>query len=161
MSKLIIIRGPSGAGKSTVAKALFEKATRPTALLGRDHYMFMFKASGDVDVPDKELIQQNILTCLDRGFDVIFEGNFRMSSHQPMLERLFKAHPNENYVFYLDVSLEETLRRHEGREQIISADKLKELYEFATPMNHSHEVIIPGHTTAKDTVKLIQQTAKI
>lgn len=162
MNKLIIIRGPSAAGKSIVAEALLKKSTSPTALIERDQYMFMFKAADGVDIPDKELIEQNILTCLERGFDVIFEGNFKPSTHQTMLDRLFKSHPEENYIFYLDVGLDETLRRHRGRsQQIISEDKVRELYKFAQPLNHAHEIVIPEHTSAKEIVQLIQQTAKI
>lgn len=143
MSKLIIIRGPSGAGKSTVAKALFERVTRPTVLIERDYYMFMFKTPNGIAVPDKELIENDILTCLKHGFDVIFEGNFKVTTHNQMLEKLFNSHQKDNYVFYLDVSLEETLKRHNSRKQIISENEMKNLYGHATPMNHSTETIIP------------------
>ncbi len=162
MSKLLIIRGPSGAGKSTVAKALMERVARPTVLISRDYYMFMFKVADNIDVPDKELIENNILLCLKRGFDVIFEGNFKITTHKPMLERLFKAHPNENYVFYLDVSLDETLKRHSKRaEQLITEDEMKNLYNYATPMEHSSEIIVSEESSIEDTVSLIQKTAGI
>ncbi len=64
VSKLIIIRGPSGSGKSTVAKTLMQRVTRPTVLIDRDYYMFMFNADDKTVVPDKELIESNILICL-------------------------------------------------------------------------------------------------
>ena len=70
--------------------------------------------------PTKKLIELDILKCFERGFDVIFEGNFRPDTHRDLLERLFSQHPVDNHVFYLDVSFEETLRRHGTREQIIS-----------------------------------------
>jgi adenylate kinase family enzyme len=162
VSKLIIIRGPSAAGKSTVAKALMEKVSRPTALLKRDHYMFMFKTDDETKVPDKELLEQNILTCLERGFDVIFEGNFKGATHKPMLERIFTAHPDENYVFYLDVSLNETLKRHNKREeQLLTAQEVKGLYDFATPLGHPTEKIVPEHSSIAESVELIRQTAGI
>lgn len=162
MSKLIIIRGPSGSGKSTVAKTLMERVTKPTALIERDYYMFMFKPDSRVDVPDKELIESNILSCLKYGFDVIFEGNFKITTHQQLLDNLFKAHPNDNYVFYIDAGLEETLRRHNMRpEKIITENKMKELYSFAVPMKHSSETIVPENSSLEETVSLIRKIADI
>lgn len=162
MSKLIIIRGPVAAGKTTVSKALMKLVVRPTVLISRDHYMFMFKADDTINVPDKELIENDILFCLKRGFDVIFEGNFKLTTHEPMLKRLFKAHPNENYIFYMDVSLAETLKRHGTRsEQIISEEKMKELYGYATPMRHTAEIIIPEDSSPKETIRLIQEASGI
>ena len=162
MSKLIIIRGPSGSGKSTVAKTLMKSVKRPTVLIERDYYMFMFKTDSGSEVPDKELILDNILTCLKRGFDVIFEGNFKIDTHKPLLDRLFELHPGENYIFYLDTSLTETLKRHDMRaEKIISKQKMEELYKFTTPMNHPMEIIVPETSTLEEIVSLIQKTANI
>ena len=81
MTKFVVVRGPCGAGKSTVAQRLFERVTRPTALVERDRYMFMFQAADDPRVPDQELIELDILKCFEHGFDVIFEGNFRPGTH--------------------------------------------------------------------------------
>lgn len=162
MSKLIIIRGPSGAGKSTIAKELMAKVTKPTALIERDYYMFMFKPDDGNVVLDKELIENNILACLKHGFDVIFEGNFKIDTHKKLLDRLFEAHPDNNYIFYLEASLPETLRRHELRsEKIISKEKMEELYNYATPMNHQNEIVIPQSSSQEETVELIRKTAQI
>jgi len=99
---------------------------------------------------------------LKRGFDVIFEGNFKVTTHKELLERLFKAHPGDNFIFYLQTSLEETLRRHGTRiEKIISEEKMKELYGYATPINHPAETIVPESSSVEETVKLIQTTAGI
>ena len=124
--------------------------------------MFIFNADDKTVVPDKELIESNILICLRRGFDVVFEGNFKVTTHKELLSRLFKIHPDENYVFYLQASLVETLRRHGTRiEKIISEEKMKELYGYATPINHPAETIVPESSSVEETVKLIQTTAGI
>lgn len=164
MSKFIIIRGPSGSGKSTVAKMLMSLVSRPTVLIDRDYYRFMFKTDDEnkVQILGKELIENNILICLKYDFDVIFEGNFRIDTHKLLLERLFESHPEENYIFYLDTSLTETLKRHDMRVgKIISKQKMEELYKFATPMNHPREIIIPETSTLEETVNLIQKIAII
>ena len=159
VTKFVIIRGPCGAGKSTVAQRLFERVTRPTALVERDRYMFMFRAAGDVPVPDKDLIELDILKCFERGFDVIFEGNFRPDTHRDLLERLFSQHPDDNHVFYLDVSFEETLRRHGTRQQNISEAEMRALYEFATPLGNASESIVPEHLSIDEVVADIRRMA--
>ncbi|MDA0270935.1 MAG: AAA family ATPase [Chloroflexi bacterium] len=162
MSKLVIIRGPSGAGKSTIAEALMERVTRLTALVARDRYMFMFRPDADLDVPDKDLIEHNILHCLGQGIDVVFEGNFKPETHRELLNRLFSEHPHENYVFYLDVSLDETLRRHDQRaERLITTARMRELYDAAVPLGHPDEVVIREGTSLEDAVRLIRTTAGI
>ena len=130
--------------------------------MDRDYYMFMFRTFNDVEVPDKELIEGNILICLKSGFDVIFEGNFKITTHKQLLERIFEAHPNENYVFYLQASLAETLRRHQTRSvKIISEQEMNELYRYATPMHHPSETIVPENSSLEETVNLIRRTAEI
>lgn len=156
--KLVIIRGPSGAAKSTVARAVFEATDRPTVLVGRDHYMFMFNGV-DPSPPDKELVGTTIRFCLDHGFDVVCEGNFKLDTHVPLLTDLFAAHADENYVFYLDVSLPETIRRHATRRQIITIDKMTERHPFSTPLGAPNEILIPESTSADDTVELILTVA--
>lgn len=154
-TKLIVIRGPSGAGKSTVARAVAAATSRETAVVERDHYMLMFNGWGMKATPDQELLEVVILFCLDRGFDVVFEGNFKASTHSGLLGRLFEAHPEENYVFYLDVSLEETLRRHETRTQVISSAKMAELHPAAMPLGRVGETLVPESLSEEEVVRLI------
>lgn len=156
--KLIIIRGPSGAGKSTIARAVVDASSTPTALVQRDHYMFMFNEAGRFTI-DQELIERDILTCLERSVDVVFEGNFKVDTHRDLLGRLFTAHPEENYIFYVDVSLEESLRRHASRTQIISEDKMRELHPLATPLGHPQEVLISEATSLDAAVQLVLDTS--
>ena len=98
---------------------------------------------------------------MKHGFDVIFEGNFKIATHKQLLDSLFEVHPDENYVFYLETSLLETLRRHELRsEKIISKEKMEELYIHATPMYHSSETIISENSSIAETVGLIQKSRR-
>lgn len=159
VAKLIVVRGPSGAGKSTVARAVLAATNRPTALVARDQYMLMFNTWGVGPTPDQELLEIEILLCLDRGFDVVFEGNFKVSTHLALLDRLLAAHPEENYFFYLDVSLQETFRRHGTRPQIISAEEMAEHYPATTPLGWTGEVLVPETLPAEDVVRLILDTA--
>jgi hypothetical protein len=116
--------------------------------------MLMFNEAGRFAI-DQELIERVILTCLERGVDVVFEGNFKVDTHRDLLERLFRAHPEENYIFYVDVGLEETLRRHASRPQIISEEKVRELHPLATPLGNPREILIPEKTAVDAAVRLV------
>ncbi len=116
-TKLIILRGPSGAGKSTISKRLFESAKRNTALIEQDQYRFMFSPPGG-ELNSKtihEMILQNTLTALRDGYDVILEGILNVRSYGKTFETLIREHPTQNYLFYFDVSFNETIRRHRTR----------------------------------------------
>lgn len=152
--KLLIIRGPAGSGKSTIARAVVDASTRPTALVARDQFMFMFNEPGRF-VIDQDLLELVITTCLARGFDVVFEGNFKVDTHRELLARLFEVHPEENHIFYLDVGLEECLRRHATRDRIISEEQLAELHPLATPLGDAREILIPERTTVDAAVQLV------
>lgn len=163
MSKLIIIRGPSGVGKSTVAEALMERANRPTVLVDLDHYRFSFvnppKTDHDLEY---EMSASDVLIGLRLGFDVIFDGNFTANADDPFLEKLLAAHPEDNYLFYLDATLHETLMRHETKANPrIDTGKMKEVYKYASPTGDQREVVIPEDSTLEQTVADIRRIAGI
>lgn len=157
MAKLIIIRGPSGVGKSTVAQALMKRTKRPTVLVDLDYYRFGFvNPPGRDHELEYEMSGSDVLIGLRLGFDVIFDGNFTVDAHDPFLEKLFKAHPKENYLFYLDASLPETLRRHDTKSYSrISTDKMREVYKYASPTGRKEEVVIPESSSLEQTVEQI------
>ena len=83
-------------------------------------------------------------------------------SYGTVLGEIFKCHPAENYMFYLDVSLEETMRRHETR--IVSgpafdAEKMKSWYAMAHRSNHRLERIIPENSSLEESLDFIIRTA--
>src|SRR5215472_1339685 len=163
VTKLIILRGASAVGKSTVAEALMERTRRPTVLVELDYYRFGF-----VNPPKRdhnlefELSSNDTITALQLGFDVIFDGNFTSTAHDPFLEKLFRAHPKENYLFYLDASLPETLRRHGTKSNPrISAEKMREVYKNASPTGREEEVVIPEDSSLEQTVEQIVRTTGI
>lgn len=163
MPKLIILRGPSGAGKSTVARALMERTKRPTVLVSLDHYRFSFvNPPKEKHQLEYEMSANDVLTGLKLGFDVIFDGNFTVKVPDSFLERLFKAHPEENYIFYLEASIDETLRRHKTRTNPrINEAKMREVYKHASPAGHENEVIIPESSSFDQTVARIVRVAGI
>lgn len=166
--KLIVLRGPSGSGKSTVAKLLFEGATNKTALIEQDHYRFIFKPAGggskyNGDTIHK-MIKSDTLIALQDGYDVILEGILSVRSYGELLDEMFAVHPEENYIFYFDISLEETLRRHSTRKTVLTEfgpEDIREWYPAAHRSDHKLEKIIPETFSIEDTIRFIKETAKI
>lgn len=110
--KLIILRGNSGSGKSTVAKQLREVSSRKIALVEQD--AIRRGILGEKEVPNGDnipLIAQIVEFALGRGYDVILEGILNFQRYGGMLRKL-SGLSTETHVYYFDISLEETLRRH-------------------------------------------------
>lgn len=113
---LIILRGNSGSGKSTTAKLLREAAIergvkRKIAIIEQDYlrrYILKEKESEGSD--NVGLMEQTALFAMQRNYVVILEGIFYSARYKAMLERLI-ANDKENYIYYFDVSIEETLAR--------------------------------------------------
>lgn len=165
-SKLIILRGPSGSGKTTVAKILFESAKNKTALIEQDHYRIIFKPAGGGSKYNgatiHKMIKNDTLIALKDGYDVILEGILSVRSYGEVLEEIFKKHPKENYIFYFDISLEETLRRHQERKipgNKFSEEDMKEWYTAAHRSGHELEQIIPEGYSKEETLKFIKRTS--
>lgn len=163
MLTLIAIRGPSGSGKSTVAARLFAATDRPTAVVDLDHYRFMFRNHPPgVSRIEYTLAGQAIESSLDAGFNVIFDGNFRLLDDGELPLPLFSYPDAESYAFYLQVGLEETLRRHAGRvDQRIDAARMRALYEFAQPLGHARETVIPEGATLEETLATIRRVTGV
>jgi adenylate kinase family enzyme len=164
--KLIILRGPSGSGKSTVANKLFEAAQRRTALIEQDHYRFIFKPAGGGSKPNSvtihKMIKSDTLIALADGYDVLLEGILSVKSYSEVLDEIFAEHQDENYMYYFDISFEETLRRHNIRktdEHRFGEEDMREWYPTAHRSDHRLERIIPEAFTIEETIDFIRQTS--
>jgi predicted kinase len=164
MEKLIIIRGPSGAGKSSIARVLTERSDRPTLLIEQDQIRQKFNDQGPkANVPVWEMVEADTTIGLNNGFDVILEGilNIQKDGQRKTLERILKAHPDENYIFYMDVQFDETLRRHATRNKNVEfgENEMKEWWDLSTPMDHLREVVISQPSSLEETVRTIGKIA--
>lgn len=157
-TKLIIIRGPSGAGKSTVSKIIFDNAEHKIALIEQDYYRFIFKPYGEGGAPNSgtihKMLKSDILFALADGYNVIVEGILGVKSYAGILDDIFAVHPNNNYMYYFDISFEETVRRHATRKITRGAPfgekDMREWYPMAHKSNHILERIIPESFSAED-----------
>jgi adenylate kinase family enzyme len=158
-TRLIIVRGPCGAGKSTVASRLLE-SPRPTALIEQDPYRFIFNVrEGEMySKTVRQMIRDNVLSALGNGFDVILEGILGTKGYRDVFALLFREHPRNNHVFYLDVSFDETVRRHHGRAKVslFTEADMRSWYKPRDVFGYDFERVIDEHSTLEDTVRLIR-----
>ena len=160
--KLIIIRGNSGSGKSIVAEKLREKINGKVAVVGQDtlRRLILMEKDSLENTDIIGLLEQTIRYCLDKEYSVIVEGILSKQKYKDTLVRLMDSAPCKSYVFYIDVSLEETLQRHKSK-PIADEVTEKQLRSWYQPKNYLEvpgEVIIDESSTLEETVDLIQKS---
>jgi predicted kinase len=161
-SKLIVLRGPSGSGKSTVAKELLVQIKQPTFLVDQDHYRFSFKPAG-LDEAGKKILFSNAQIALENGYTVIMDGIFWTKTYGKYFDMLFAEHPKDSYMFYFDISFEETLRRHQMRNKKnhFTEDDMRQWYKPKDYSTFDFEQIIPETNSLKQTITMIRKVSNI
>lgn len=164
MTNLIILRGPSASGKSTVAKKLRNHLEGPVALLDFDVFRDTFlDKKGDYYLVASKLLMQTTETALEARYDVIVDGFYRMENYPDLLPELIENHPQNNYMFYFDVSLETTIKRHQHRDKAneFGEKELREWYYKPSASGiYEFEHKISEELDVQETVDLILETMK-
>jgi gluconate kinase len=154
-ARLIVLRGNSGAGKSTVARELRAELGRGVAIVDQDTVRRKLLRERDVEHGvNIGLIEHIARYILANGNVVILEGILHAGRYGEMLRRLH--HDFGGGWYFLQVTWEESLRRHQTRPQ--RADfTLEQMREFprADLLDGINELIVPEHSTAADTVHRI------
>lgn len=158
--KLIVIRGNSGAGKGTVAKKVREKSAHKIAIVEQDYirrFILKEKENNPEALPKiTGLIEQTVLFLVNHGYSVILDGILLKERYGDMLARLKNACPN-HYFFYMDVSFEETLKRH-ATKPIAHEFGETEMRRWYTPKDMTGfkgEIVIPESTTIDEATNLV------
>ncbi|HUO55871.1 MAG TPA: zeta toxin family protein [Candidatus Paceibacterota bacterium] len=158
-SKLIVIRGNSGSGKGTVARKIREASDRNIAIVEQDYLRrFVLKEKEKGGANNIDLIFQTVTFALSREYDVILEGILNFSRYGEILKNLEQSCP-DNHFYYLDVSLEESLRRHATKPNAHEFGE-KEMTEWYKPLDltgFASEVVIPETSAILETVQLIRE----
>lgn len=115
--RLIVIRGNSGSGKSTVASELRHRMGYGTMLIPQDTVRRdIIRVADEQNNPSIELIANIAKYGNSIGYDVIIEGILDKKKYGAMLSEI--AHDfSEVYVYYFDLSFDETLARHSTKER--------------------------------------------
>jgi predicted kinase len=115
---LVVIRGNSGSGKSTAAREVRARYGRGCALVEQDYLRrIVLREHGSSSTP---LVAPGFITTVARaalasGYHVVLEGILDSRGYGPLLRELIAEHAGPVHVFWLQVSFEETMRRHAGR----------------------------------------------
>jgi predicted kinase len=161
-TKLVIIRGNSAAGKSTIARHLQLGYGRGCALIEQDY--LRRKILRELDTPGgiaPDFIDHTARFALDHGYHVIIEGILHRERYAPMLKGLRAGHAGQTSVFYLDVSFEESVRRHTTRPQVtdFTPAQMKDWYICRDLLGYDDEHLIAESSSQRETVDFIARTA--
>src|SRR5262249_5975818 len=147
---LIVIRGNSGAGKSTIAQRVQLRYDRDCALVEQDYLRRIVLRERDVPgILAPALISHTARFALDHGRHVVLEGILNREKYGGMITDLLTDHRGRNFVFYLDVSLDETLRRHGTRPQAteFTSDAMRGWFVPKDVLGAVGEHVIPDSST--------------
>ncbi|MGC4940894.1 kinase [Kribbella sp. DT2] len=156
MPALVVLRGNSASGKSALALELQRALGPGTANVGQDHLRRVILR--EHDVPDGDnitLIAETVRTCLRLGCTTILEGILHAPHYGEMLRELLAEHPGPSHVFYLDVPLDETLRRHELKPMTVPAAKLREWYHPLDLLGVPGEITVDGSPGLQEVLALV------
>lgn len=97
-----------------------------------------------------------MLFCLEQGYDVVVEGILWSGRYRDLLLELADA-AREAHVFYLDVSFEETLRRHQTKPNAheFGEPEMREWFRDNDLLGVAGEHVIPEDATASEIVERI------
>jgi predicted kinase len=157
---LIVLRGNSAAGKSTLAGALQHGFGPGTAVIQQDHFRRVVLREHDVPNGDNiGLIAHTVRYCASIGHNVILEGILVAKHYRDMLREVLIEHPGPTHIFYLDVPLEETLRRHRMRPLAanVSEDRLRGWFTPFDPLGVAGEVVLDGSEDLQTTLTVIRE----
>jgi predicted kinase len=163
-TRLIVVRGNSGSGKSTVARALREAYGSGVAWVSQD--LIRRNILKEKDRPDGVnigLIDVIARYSLDNGYHVVLDGIFYADRYETMVAGLARDHLGMSRFYYLDVSLEETFRRHATRPMAaeVSPDQMRDWYRPRDLLGGIDERIISETSTLAQTTALILADAQL
>jgi len=160
--KLIIIRGNSGSGKSAVAERLREVLGGKVAIVGLDTLRrTILKEPDHLENTDIiGLLEQTVTYSLNKGYTVIIEGILSKPKYRDILVKLMEVTSCKSSVFYIDVSIEETIQRHKTKPiaDEVTDEQLRSWYQPKNYLDVPGEVIIDETSTLEETVSLIQES---
>lgn len=104
----------------------------------------------------------NVLFAFRKGYDVILEGILFSRRYKSMLEEIINK-SNENYIYYLDISFEETLRRHATKynSHEFGEKEMRDWYKEKDILNLLGEKIIKENLSKDEIVEKILNDARL
>jgi len=157
MAYYIVIRGPPAVGKSTISIRLASRISAQYICLDNVRREFRHTFSEEDKIKTLEKALPRVLDKLESGRSVILEEVFYYPSQFRYLENNL---PFDRYIFSLQASLEECVRRDAGRSSAMGEARVERVYGFVsrydcgikieTKGRHSEDVVdeITSHLPA-------------
>ena len=127
-------------------------------MIGQDHVrreLLWERDSGQGDTIG--LLESMVRHCLGIGRITLLEGIFGAERYHGMFARMLRDAPGPTLVYYLDVSLPETLRRHAGK-PIAGHVAPEEVASWYRP----HDVLgVPGEQVLAEALDEDQMVARV
>jgi hypothetical protein len=103
------------------------------------------------------MIDQITRYSLEHRYHVVLDGIFYADRYEPMLVALDRDHLGVSRFYYLDVSLDEALRRHTTRPQAaeFGPDDMRDWHKPRDLLAGIQEHVIPQASTLPETTSLI------
>ncbi|MGW6191187.1 kinase [Bacillus cereus] len=152
-STLIILRGNSASGKTTIAKELQEHFGHGTLLVSQDVVRReMLKVHDTLGNLSHDLIFEITKYGKGKCEFVILEGILNSRRYGDMLKELIYYFEGNAYTYYFDLSLKETIRRHNTREKRLEfgEDLLSKWYNPHDTIEVDRETVFTDDFTQKD-----------
>lgn len=160
---LIILRGNSGSGKTTAAKQLRERLGGNTMLISQDVIRReIIKVKDDPDNPAIQLIKDMVLYGNKIGYIVILEGIFSKKKYGSMLMDLISEFQGKTFVFYFDITFDETLKRHKMKPNAheFGEKEMRDWWKEKDYLGYKVEKVITDEMTPEQTLDFIQKSVQ-
>lgn len=157
-TRLVVIRGNSGSGKSATAQEVRRRVGRGVAWVEQDYLRRTLLREHDRPrQPNIGLIDQTVRYALDSGYHVILEGILYSPTYGEMVRQLIADHSGQTGVYYFQVPLDETLRRHATKPlaKVVTPEQLRNWYQPCDLLGVPGEQIIDKASTLDDTANRI------
>lgn len=138
MSYYIIIRGPAACGKSTISKILKEKLNAFYISFDEVIEKYQLEVSNGRGISKESFIKANEMVVdsakneIQSNNIVIFDGCFY---HKDQLKNLEDSLPFKHFIFDFKASLNECIKRDEGRKSI-GKDSVEAVYNMVSEFNY-------------------------
>ncbi|WP_053366301.1 kinase [Bacillus sp. FJAT-27245] len=157
-SKLIILRGNSGSGKTTTAKNLQNYLGHGTLLVSQDvvrrEMLKVHDRDGNLSI---DLIRQITEYGKGKCEFVIVEGILYKCRYGEMLNNLIQFYNQRAYIYYFDLSFEETVIRHNSspKKEDFGEDSLRAWWNPNDYLGVNGETILTNDMSQNKVLELI------
>ncbi|MDO4713061.1 MAG: AAA family ATPase [Candidatus Saccharibacteria bacterium] len=159
MATLIILRGNSGSGKTSTARLLQRELGYGTMVVSQDvvRREMLYVEDTVKQNPTPQLLHDLCMYGNKLGGMVILEGVLGREKYGGVLYKLLRNFQGNIHVYYFDISLEETVRRHGQRaeSQEFGIEKMRAWRREKDYLGTPGEVLINETMSQDDIVQMI------